>query len=51
MKLISADKLTQDERQKLAAAAQKARPTVKQRAELRLLVQRRRQIRKLDGQA
>jgi hypothetical protein len=41
MKLINADKLSQEQRQKLAAAALKVRPTARQRAELRLLVQRR----------
>jgi hypothetical protein len=41
MKLISIDKLTQEERQKLAAAALKVRPTAKQRAEFRWLTQRR----------
>jgi hypothetical protein len=33
MKLISTDKLTQEERQKLAVASLKARPTARQRAD------------------
>jgi hypothetical protein len=43
MKLINADKLTQEERQRLAAAARKVRPTAQQRAEFRWLARRWRQ--------
>jgi hypothetical protein len=41
MKLIRTDSLTQEERQRLAAAARKMRPDAKYRAQFRVLTRRR----------
>jgi hypothetical protein len=40
MKLIDAKQLTEKERHKLAVAAQKSRPSMKRRAEFRVLMHR-----------
>jgi len=45
MKLILADKLTEEERQKLVAASKKARPSAAQRMEFRALANQLRQLR------
>ena len=46
MKLILADKLTEEERQKLVAASKKVRPSAAQRMEFRALASQLRQLRR-----
>jgi hypothetical protein len=47
MKLIRADKLTREQRQRLAVAARKKRPGAKYREEFRTLTRRRRKLRQI----
>jgi hypothetical protein len=47
MKLLDTKQLTEKERHKLAAAAQKSRPSTNQRTEFRVLMHRYRKLRAL----